>query len=73
MENKMYVENYIKIEDLVLGAKYKGIGRNFDEAVWKGDGFYGQRFKFGKTFEDRELHYDADDHYGTFQPLEMLT
>jgi hypothetical protein len=34
--------------------------------VWDGiSGFIGVRTKFGSKFLDTELHWDADEHYGT--------
>lgn len=65
-------ELMIKIEDLVVGQRYKGEGRNFQEAVWDGKAFVGMRYKFGDTYEFPELHWDADPHHGTFRPLEMI-
>lgn len=64
-------EHMIKIENLIIGRTYEGEGRNFQEGEWRGDGFYGQRYKFGDVFEDRELHWDADPHYGTFRPMKL--
>jgi len=61
-------KNMIKIEDLVIGTRYAGEGRNFNEAVWDGEAFIGMRTKFGQTYEFPEDHWDADDHYGTFRP-----
>ena len=68
----MYAKDYIKVPDLIVGARYRVIARNFDEATWDGIVFKGMRHKFGKTFEDTELHYDACEHYGTCQPIELL-
>lgn len=64
-------EKMIKIEDLVIGQRYKGEGRNFQEAVWDGEHFMGMRYKFGDTYEFPELHWDADPHHGTFRPMEL--
>lgn len=65
-------ENMIPLDQLIKGARYKGEGRNFSEAVWNGKGFIGMRNKFGDTYEFMELHWDSDPHYGTFAPLEIL-
>ena len=63
----------IKLEDLVVGTRYSGAGRNFDEGVWNGTGFVGTRYSmFGTTFEDEELHWETDPKYGTFKPFEAL-
>lgn len=67
-----YGTEYLKKDQLIVGQRYRGIGRNFNEAVWNGIGFVGQRFKWGRYIEDDELHYDDDPHYGTFQPLEAI-
>ncbi len=64
--------DYLKREDLIVGQKYKVIGRNFDEAVWNGERFIGMRYKFGEFFETEELHYDDDPKYGTVQPIEPI-
>lgn len=51
---------------------YRGEGNNFNLAVWYGGRFYGLRHKWGQVYVDGELHYDADEHYGTFSPHEDL-
>lgn len=61
----------IKIKDLEIGAAYHGEGRNFNIGIWTGTGFLGMRNKFG-WIADEELHWDADQHYGTFKPYEKL-
>lgn len=63
---------YIKREALKIGAKYKVDARNFEEATWNGTEFIGLRTKFGCTFEDGELHYDDDPHYGTCKPIKLI-
>lgn len=68
----MYVKTYLKLDQLIVGRKYRGIGRNFNEATWNGEAFEGMRTKFGSTFLDTELHYDSDPSFGTFQPLEEI-
>ena len=68
----MYVKDYIGLDGLVIGARYKVIARNFNEATWDGVGFKGVRHKFGQTFEDTELHYDTCARYGTCQPIEII-
>lgn len=66
------VEGMIGLDDLVIGARYRGEGRNFGEAIWDGVGFVGIRYKFGQIYEFVELHWDTDPHYGTFKPWEKL-
>jgi len=62
----------IPIKDLKLGTYYYGEGRNFSFGWWDGRGFVGVRYKFGDYFSDRELHYDADDKFGTFKPYKEI-
>ena len=64
---------YIREYDLIVGATYKGEGRNATHGCWTGDAFLVQRYKFGQWFEDTELHWDADRRYGTFKPFELIT
>ena len=62
----------IPIDQLIVGKIYKGRGRNFDIGEWDGTGFWGLRNKMGQIFRDKELHWDADDRFGTFQPYEEV-
>ena len=62
----------IPVDDMIVGATYRGEGRNFDEGVWTGVGIMGDRYKFGRTFPDLELHYDTCIKYGTFKPFEVI-
>jgi len=64
--------NYLKREELIVGGRYKVDGRNFTIATWTGDEFIGMREKFGNSYLDEELHWDADPKYGTVKPLEYL-
>ncbi len=65
-------EKTIPMDDMIVGATYRGEGRNFDEGIWNGIAFIGLRHKFGGKFEDLELHYDVCTHYGTFMPFEVI-
>ena len=75
-------DDYIKMEDCVPRGVYRVDGRNFSigacavEPISPGAtkpkvGFIGLRYKFGLRI-DTELHWDADEHYGTVKPLELL-
>lgn len=66
------MEDYIKIEDLLIGRAYEVDGRNFSWALWDGDCFQGIRYKFGTHYISDELHWDADPHHGTVKPLRLL-
>ena len=63
---------HIPIKDLHAGQAYHGCGRNFDVAIWTGKAFAGLRTKFGDRYIDEELHYDTDEHHGTFKPFKLL-
>lgn len=68
----------IPIADLKPGYLYRLKARNIRMGIWNpelqgGKGaFIGIRTKFGNRYLDRELHYDADPHYGTATPTEEL-
>jgi len=62
----------IPVEELEIGAAYYGDGRNFDIAIWDGKLFQGVRQKFDDYFISGELHYETDNHFGTFKPYEKL-
>ena len=64
--------NYIKIDDLVVGAKYKCYARNFSVGTWNGESFDYMRQKFTMTFPDTEQHWDEGAPYGTVKPWERV-
>ncbi len=75
-------DDYIKMEDCVPRGVYRVDGRNFSVGVCvvkptspgagkPETGFIGLRYEFGLRI-DTELHWDADEHYGTVKPLELL-
>lgn len=68
----MNTKTMIAADQCMIGAVYKGKGRNFNVGRWTGNGFIGMRFKFGQWFEDTELHYEACIKYGTFTPFEVV-
>lgn len=58
------------IEKLIKNRVYKIQSRNLSYGVWNWNGFEpnsftGIRTKFNDRFLDCEIHYDADDHFGT--------
>lgn len=54
------------IENLIKGRIYLLQCRNLSFGVWDGDkGFIGIRTKFGSRFLFTELHWDADQNFGT--------
>jgi len=67
------MEDYIKVEDLVIGEAYKLNSRNIPIGIWDGKEFHGVRSKFGANFIDTELHYDVGPPHGTAKPIKKLT
>lgn len=68
----------IQIADLKPGYLYRLNARNIRMGIWNPDlqggkgAFIGIRTKFGNRYLDRELHHDADPHFGTATPTEEL-
>jgi hypothetical protein len=54
---------------LEVGATYIGSCRNASEAVWLGDKFEYQRYKFGYTFPETINHFEDDNGYDLFVPI----
>ena len=52
-----------------VGKTYIGECRNASEAVWLGDKFEYQRYKFGETFPEKINHFEDDNGYDLFVPL----
>lgn len=66
-------DDYIKKEDLVIGAEYICHARNFICGTWDGENFQYIRNKFGKFYQDTEQHYDDGAPFGTVKPRVRLT
>ena len=58
--------------ELKIGSKYKGYCRNAHEAVWSGNKFEYQRYKFGETFLEKINHFEEDNGCDLFVPYEEL-
>ena len=58
--------------ELIIDKEYVGNCRNSDKAVWKGDHFEYQRYKFGDWYTDKINHYEDDDGYDVFVPVEVI-
>ena len=69
--DKKYVRPISKNE-LVIDKEYAGNCRNSDKAIWKGDHFEYQRHKFGHCYIDKIKHYEDDDGYDVFVPVEVV-
>lgn len=57
---------------LVVGKRYYGSCRNASVAVWLGDVFEYQRYKFGHTFPEKINHFEDDNGYDLFVPIREL-
>ena len=61
----------IPLHELEIGKTYIGFCRNASEAIWQGDRFVYQRFKWGTTFPDTINHFQNDDGYDVFVPVRL--
>lgn len=59
-------------DQLEVGAAYYGDCRNASEAVWDGEKFTYQRYKFGFTFPEKINHFQDDDGYDLFVPIKKI-
>lgn len=58
--------------ELKVGCQYKGYCRNASTAIWLGDKFEYQRYKFGETFPEKINHFEDDNGYDLFVPYKKL-
>ena len=74
LEKDYYEKDVIRKKDLVHNAKYKGLCRNTEEAIWNAEenAFVYDRFKFGLTYEDYIEHIEDDSGYDVFLPTERI-
>ena len=61
----------IQKNELIIDKEYFGNCRNSDKAIWKGDHFEYKRYKFGKYYTENINHYEDDDGYDVFVPVEI--
>jgi hypothetical protein len=59
-------------EKLIVGKRYYGNCRNANVAVWLGEVFEYQRYKFGCTFLEKINHFEDDNGYDLFVPIREL-
>ena len=70
-----WVEMHYKIipkSELIINKKYNGNCRNASEAVWNGEKFIYKRHKFGTDYIEKINHYEDDDGYDVFVPIEEI-
>lgn len=58
--------------ELKNGITYQGNCRNTNEAIWDLDAFIYTRYKFGTTYLETINHYEDDDGYDVFVPIEIV-
>ena len=61
----------IPLHELEVGMTYIGTCRNSSEAVWLGDKFEYQRYKWGETYTEKINHFMNDDGYDVFVPIKI--
>lgn len=74
---KYVIPNFIRCgaipkKDLIVGKTYKGRCRNASEAVWLGDKFEYVRYKWGNSFKEQINHFEDDNGYDLFIPIQLL-
>ena len=58
--------------ELVNGITYRGECRNASEAIWDVDKFVYIRHKFGCSYPEEINHFEDDDGYDCFVPIEII-
>lgn len=71
VQNTLIKHGAIPIHELVVGNSYIGTCRNASEAVWQGDYFIYQRYKWGSTYPEKINHFQNDDGYDVFVPIKL--
>jgi hypothetical protein len=71
VQDTLIAHGAIPLDQLEVGKTYIGECRNAGEAVWLGDKFEYQRYKFGFTFPEKINHFQNDDGYDVFVPIKV--
>lgn len=58
--------------ELIPNKEYSGECRNSDKATWNGEKFIYKRRKFGNSYFEGINHYEDDDNYDVFVPIEEI-
>lgn len=61
----------IPMDKLEVGKTYVGFCRNAGEAVWNGEKFVYQRYKWGNIYDEEINHFQNDDGYDVFVPVRI--
>ena len=71
VQEELIKHGAIPLDKLEVGKTYIGCCRNAGEAVWMGDHFVYQRYKFGFTFPEKINHFQNDNGYDLFLPIKV--
>ena len=71
VQEELIKHGAIPLDKLEVGKTYIGHCRNANEAVWMGDHFVYQRYKFGFTFPEKINHFQNDNGYDLFLPIRL--
>ena len=58
--------------ELIIGKEYNGECRNASKATWDGKVFHYMRYKWGSPYEEDINHYEDDDDFDVFVPIEEV-
>jgi len=59
-------------DKLIKGKRYLGSCRNATKALWNGEEFEYKRYKFGAYYMDSVNHFQDDDGYDLFVPIQEV-
>jgi len=68
-------EEYVYViskKELVKDMTYEGECRNAEKAIWNGEKFVYDRYKFGSWYKENINHFEDDDGYDVFVPMKII-
>lgn len=71
VQEELIKRGAIPLDKLEVGKTYLGSCRNAHEAVWNGEKFVYQRYKFGFTYPEEINHFQNDNGYDLFVPIKL--
>jgi hypothetical protein len=71
VQEELIKHGAIPLDKLEVGKTYIGRCRNAHEAVWNGEKFVYQRYKFGFTYPEEINHFQNDNGYDLFLPIKV--
>lgn len=70
--NELISYGAIPKDKLISGFLYEGFCRNTNKALWNGEKFEYERYKFGGTFTDIIKHFEDDMYNDVFVPIHIV-